>query len=182
MADIQKASGPDDPRRCQGVMATKGQCMNRAVEGGTMCLAHGGAKQLNAMNDAEVRNYRLKIWQSRLDRMVDSPAIKSLRDEIGILRIVLESQLNKCTDETDLILQSGRISDLVVKIEKLVVSCNKTEASLGQLMDKSTLLRFASAIVDVISDEIDDSDKLERISAKIMESLATNDSITAHVG
>ena len=58
--------------------------------------------------------------------------------------MILEEVLNKCKDSKDLILKSSVISDLVVKVEKLVSSCHKMEGSMGQLLDKSAILQFAA--------------------------------------
>jgi hypothetical protein len=144
--------------------------MNKAVEGGKNCLAHGGNRQLDAQEAGSLRNYRLTKFRSKVARMGDSPEIKSLRDEIGILRVIMEETINKCEDETDLLLESARITDLVFKIDKVVTSCHKLEGSMGQLLDKQAILQFASEVIDVIGDVLEGQDEnMEEISSRILE-------------
>jgi len=184
MADIEKCKDEADPNRCQGIMPTKGQCQNMAAktEGGKygqFCMAHGGNRFLQSEEKCSLRNYQLDKFKARLSRHADSPGIKSLRDEIAILRMVMEERLNRCKDETDLVLQSGPISDLVMKIDKIVGSCHKLEGSMGQLLDKQALLQFASEVVEIVCEEIEDEAQMERIGNKIMQAVGrdTNESV-----
>lgn len=162
----------DDPHRCQAVNA-RGQCWNQAVEHdgtfGTHCLAHGGNKQINAMKTSSKNNYRLTKWQAQLERHSGSDQLKSLRDEIGILRMILEEKLNQCQTNLDLMLHSHQISDLVVKIDKVVTSCHKLEGSMGQLLDKQAILQFAMVVIDIISTTLKDNpEAIDEISNKIL--------------
>lgn len=166
----------DDPMRCQAV-TNKGQCLNKAVIQGGNCLVHGGNKQLESKAKESIRNYRLAKFQTELNRHATSPKLKSLNDEVAILRMLLEEQLNQCNDMYDLTLKSHIISDLVVKIEKLVKSCHNLEASLGGLMDKTSLLAFATKVIEVISGQVDDEEILTKISDGIIATVKeSNDS------
>jgi hypothetical protein len=124
-----------------------------------------------------LRNYRLATFhlRARLEQLGVSPGIKSLRDEIAILRALLEQRLEQCKDTTDFILQSGPISDLKLKIEKLVASCHHLEGSMGQLLDKQAILQFASVVIDIISEELKDTkdgtEKIAIVGDRIMKSL-----------
>jgi len=174
MADnIQHMEYPEDPERCQGKSAI-GQCCNKGLmmDNGTRsqyCLAHGGSATNDSVNHTAYRNYQLTKFKARLERHATSPAIKNLRDEIGILRMMMEERLNKCTDENDLLMQSAGISDLAIKIEKVVGSCHKLEGSMNQLLDKQAILQFASEIITLIGDEVQDAKVIERITNKMME-------------
>lgn len=166
---IERVPYPEHPNRCTQVH-DRGQCLNMAVEGGTKCLAHGGHKELEALRNKSLRLFRLGQWQGRADAFTDHPNIKSLREEISILRILLEERFVRCKSEMDLILQSGPISDLILKIEKVVTSCHKLEASMGEHIEKAQLLIFASEVVKIISDLLgDDQEKLDAISFKILD-------------
>lgn len=164
----------DDPNRCQAVH-TNQQCPFLATETivdgkrSIYCARHEGASKVN---DKGIRNYRLTKWQSRLNDFVDSDQIKGLREEIGILRIVLEEILNKCQDSHELLLYSSKIGDTAMKIEKLVSSCHRLEFSAGSLLDKSALLQLASVTVTIISKYISDASTLDAISNEIIEMIA----------
>jgi hypothetical protein len=164
----------DSPTRCQSVSSRR-QCIYESVAGGTVCLAHGGVLIQKAQERQVVRQYQLRLFQSRLNEKADSPGLKTLRDEIGILRIVLEELLNKCELPVDIIIHAGRIESLALKIEKLVSSCHAIEKSSGKLLDKSAILQFASEVVDILSTHLSDlpngKDLLETISGEIIAAI-----------
>ena len=170
--DIHKIDYPEDPDRCQGVYAN-GQCPNKAVKGGTFCKMHGGSGQLRAQEKIRKSNYQLTRWQAQVDKMTDSSEIKSIRDEIGILRMVLEEKLNALTTPTDLLMSSRTIALLVDQIQKTVVSCHKLESSMGQLLDKQAIISFATELIAIIKEELDDQpEKMEAIANKIIATAA----------
>ena len=140
-----RRAAADDPRRCQAVTAT-GQCNLTAVEGGTYCIIHGGVGQVNRQKREATKNYRLTQWRARVADFSESSDVKSVREEIGILRLLMEETINRCATTTDLLLQSALISDLVSRIERTVSTCHKLESQMGQLMDKQAILRFASRV------------------------------------
>lgn len=170
--DIEKADGSADPYRCQAV-GGQGQCTNKGVKlddgYGAFCRVHGGNKTQEAFQAKKARNYRLTKYQAQLERHSDSSVIKSLREEIGILRMLMEERLNRCTDMAGLLLESQQISDLVLKIEKLVVSCHRLEGSLGQTLDKQAILQFASEIIAIIGTRLEGQEEIiEEISNDII--------------
>lgn len=162
---------PDDPNRCQCV-GKNGQCPYLSVPGQTRCHRHIGS-QLAIDEKKRVKQYRLQIWQERLDEFAESEQVKSLRDEIGILRLCMENLLNNCKSNMDLIMHSSKISDLAVKLEKLVCSANRLETNMGMLLDKSAALNFAGQIVNIISRHINDPGIIDEISDEIITALGS---------
>ena len=148
--------------------------MNLALPGCTFCICHGGGSQANANEQISKSNYQLTKWQAKLQRQRDSAGIKNLRDEIGILRMILEETLNQCGSEKDLILYSARISDLVSKVEKLVASCHKLEGSMGNLLDKGKILNFATQVVNIIGEVFDDPERIDLAADRILSILTNN--------
>lgn len=166
-----KRAAIDSPTRCQAVTRT-GQCPLEAMPGITKCIAHGGSITESNNKKEKIRNYILTKFQAQLERHSDSDNIKSLRDEIGILRFLLEEKLNQCKDNIDLVLQSVQISDLVLKIDKLVSSCHKLEGSMGNLLDKQALITFSGVIIRIISESLTGQEsKINEIADKIMSEL-----------
>ena len=184
--DEIKRCAPDDPNRCQAVVQGQGQCPNLAVPGTKYCKAHGGARAASRQEEASLKNYRIAraSFNQRAAEMANSSGLKSLRDEISLMRVLLEEHLNSCEDTNDLLLQSAIISDLILKIEKLVVSCNKLETSLGETLDKSQILHIAGKWIDSISEAVaglaytDDQKSLilEAVSGAILSELKEQDS------
>ena len=163
---LEKVKSEDEPQ-CQATVKT-GQCPFRALPGSEYCKMHQGGTKFACARDQQLRNYRLAKWQSRLNEFADNSNIKSLREEIGILRIILEETINKCQDTEELIIYSGKIADNVIKIEKLVSSCHRLELSLGVLLDKTVVLQIADTIIETIGKYITDSNILDKIGNEII--------------
>lgn len=140
---------PDDPERCQHV--GQNQCVHRRVEGTTVCIHHGGNLHAIHVDKVNARNYRLTKYQAQLDQKVDSAGIKSLREEIGLLRMLIEENIGSCEDTHDLLLKSGPIADLIFKVQQTVMACDKLERSMGQLVDLSAIMEFATEVVELIN-------------------------------
>lgn len=161
----------DDPSRCQANHA-KGQCSYQAIDGSKYCPMHGGNKAVEARKAQIVRQYNLAQWQARTEHFSDHDNVKSLRDEIGITRMLLENMITRCQDANDLLLFSSKISDLVGKIEKLVVSCNRLEGSMGMLLDKAAALNLAGQMVEIISRHVSDEQAIDSIAGEIAFAIA----------
>ncbi len=152
---------PEDPQRCQA-MASQGQCNLVRCENSEYCPVHGGAKKQKALAKQTYRNYQSKIYRERLNRFAEGNGLKSLRDEIGILRMMNEAILNRCETDHDLIMKSTPIANLVMQINTLVTSCQKMDVSLGTMMDKAQATQMMIEVIDIISKHVD-GDKLDAI-------------------
>ena len=157
--------------RCEST-GKDAQCPYCKVGGSNHCPRHGANSGLNVQKVERLRNYRLAKWKNRVGEFADSPGIKSLRDEIGILRLTLETMLESCNDSMELILYSQRISDLVMKIEKLVVSCDKLENRMGLLLDKKSVLYLAQRYVEIINEHVEDVETIDAISNEMVKATA----------
>ena len=144
-----------------------GQCKYEVVPDANKCYHHGGLPEKKAKDAASLSSYRLNLFQARLDQHIYDPNIKSLRGEIGILRMMIETRLNQCKDDYDLMLQSAAIAKLVTDANTLVTSCHRIETLTGQLLDKQQLAEFASGVVDIITQTCN-PDQAEDISNKIL--------------
>lgn len=169
---------PDSPDRCQSIYKN-GQCPFQKVEGTDYCKMHQGASKASCNPEKALRNYNLTKWQEKVNRFADSTQIKSLREEIGISRMILENIVNKCEDESDLLLYSTKISDHITKIEKVVASCHRLELSNGMLLDKNSILQIAGTITEIIGRYIQDSNILESISNEIVNTIVHTQTVKA---
>lgn len=170
----------DDPNRCRA-SAKNGQCPFRAVgtfdivkqiwEGPKCCPRHAAGAAAKSIQRKDTRMYNIGRWQSQLEQMVDHPKLKSNREEIGILRVLMQDTLNKCTDGTELVLQSGKLIELCNQITNAVKVCNSVELNLGQILDRTQAIAFIGAISEVISTYIQDPDILEALAEDLMGTL-----------
>lgn len=161
----------DDPNRCQQVIPSVGQCRCIAIEGQKFCESHGGFACRRTEEQRNLKNYRLAKWNARADELVESSQIKTLREEIAILRILIEENIKFCPDELTLIMKSPQISDMLMKVEKLVSSCTRIENQLSGVLDKTQALQLISEITEIISKNIEDDEILSKISDEIMTTL-----------
>jgi len=156
----EKITTPDDPRRCQGDVNVSGQrfgqCEFVSIPGTNKCKYHQNHTLKSDMKKEELRKYNLGKWQQRVGQMANTDDLKSLTEEIGILRVLLENVMARCTDEMQLELQSVRISDLALKIEKLIKSCHFMELQTGKLLSKSQVIILAGRILGVLTEVIRD--------------------------
>ncbi len=152
--------------------AGQSQCINLSVEGTDKCnLHHGPLAAWNAKKEVK-RQYNITKWQGRIEGFSDHEGVKTLRDEIGILRLLMETTLNLCKDEHDLLLYSNKISDLVMKVESTVKSCHKLESAMGMLLDRAAALQFSGEIIEIIARRIpNDEELVQLIAADIAKSL-----------
>lgn len=167
---MDRVEREDDPRRCQSVYK-HGQCPYRAVEHGTMCPMHGGGSQERAHTKKVMEQYNLAMWQARTQEFASHDKVKTLRDEVGLLRVVLENVVQKCNDSNQLLIYSSKIADLIMKVEKLVVSMNRLEASTGMLLDKSAALHLAGQMVEIITKYVNDPVAIDQIAADIARTI-----------
>jgi hypothetical protein len=128
---------------------------------------HGGVMEARAIETKSANMYRLAKFGSRVSELASNTQVKGLREEIGILRMMLEERLNMCKDSEEMLLYAGPISELVIKIEKVVGTCHRLEESMGQLLDKQQIIQFAEGVIKSISEEITDPQLLARLAAKI---------------
>lgn len=163
---------PGDPEQCQSG-GKQGQCPYKKMPGYEYCQRHGGPGALKQDEREAVRTYRLHAYQNRVNELADDGKIKSLREEIGITRMLLEAVINSCESESQLIIQCHKISDLVMKLEKLVSTCNNLEMKMGILLDRNAIIQIGSIIVGIVSDFITDPQQREDVSKQILEAVAT---------
>lgn len=158
---------PDAPDRCQATHV-KGQCRYKAMDGSKYCPMHGGNKAQASIANQVQRQYQLAKWQDSTDAFADEDQVKSLRGEIGITRLLLQETVGRCKNSGELLMYSGKIGDLISKIEKLVVSCHRLETNLGMTLDKSKVLDLAAQFVEIIGKHISDDATINAISTEIV--------------
>lgn len=161
----------DDPERCEGLTHQGNQCQYKRVPGRKVCECHGGVTSIKAQERKGLYNFRVSQFKARISDFATNPALKSLREEIGVLRMLLETAVNRCSDEHELLLASSSINQMVLNIERLVASCHKLEINLGQLLDRNKAVQLAEELVTIITSELDDETAIARIASKIGDAM-----------
>lgn len=161
----------ESPDRCQMVVGGKYQCSNKVVEGSQYCPSHGGASVATARKRQALQNYQLSVYNARFMQSAEekrgSSEIKSLRDEIALTRALLEDLLNRCDSPLKMELQQGNILKHLETVEKLVRSAHKLELEMQQLLDREQIIAFGKAVINIISDIVQDQSMITEIASRI---------------
>lgn len=171
----------NDPLRCQSNNST-GQCEYRVIKlpnGGISkyCPRHTPGKMTRSSN------YRFNAqFLPRINELSDNPQLKSLTEEIALMRMTLEVIVNRCKDDLQLTLEADRISKMVGEINKLVVSCHKLEEATGQVLNKTIVVNIGSMMVNILSKYIENKDILDKVGEEIYAAIETSASPTSDVG
>lgn len=160
----------DSPERCEAVTSTRGQCLNRQVEGSKFCPAHGGNRAGAKHAKERVRLFHLEKWQQRVNELEDNPALKTLTAELSIVRMMIEQKLKMCKDDLDLQRHSQGLVQLLGQAERLAVAANKLDIQNGQMLDTNQAIAWAKVIIDIIAPYLQSEEDLTEVSEQILKS------------
>lgn len=156
----------DDPLRCQAIFRN-GQCPYGACQDSKYCVMHGGHSGLLNGKKRATHDYKIQLWQDRVDELVDSSHIKNLRGEIGILRMTLEQILNQVKTPAQFPIFSDKIQSVARDLKGLVESCQKIEERNKELLSKTEVFNIADAVIALVSEYITDPDQLAEAGDKL---------------
>lgn len=171
---------PDDPERCER-MHVQGQCSYKRIPGSPFCAQHTSGQAHAAHEKTAARHYLAAQWRAQVGTFADDDKIKSLRTEIGILRLLLQKTMERCRSDNDLLMRSSSIGELILKIEKLVVSCHKLDTNLGETLDKGQLSLFGNTIIAIVSEFINDPQVLGKFAERLVKAIKDLGSAEARV-
>jgi len=172
-SQIERIAYEDDPRRCQATIPSRGQCNLVAVEGGTNCICHGGWRDMQSQKASRIKRYKIARYQARVNSLTDSSSIKSLRDEIAIVRLLIQNHLDFTTnDDSHLLMFSSVIRRLIHTVESLAISCAIIENKLLAFMDTNNAIEMAHDLVASVRKHNPDHTVTAEIRDEITESIA----------
>lgn len=172
MSNMTRVRDLEDPNRCtHDPKDGSGQCMMVSVEGGNRCLPHGGGRQLEVAKKAQIRAYAKNRWSAEIQANANDSEIKSLREELGISRIMLNQILDRCKDSHDLLLMSGPIDTFLKTINLIQKTSHAIEKDLQSMIGPDALAEFANELFDIIMEEVTDANVVDRISLKLGRAL-----------
>lgn len=149
----------DDPNRCQSTFAN-GQCPYKAAEYSKYCMMHGGNKAAESQAKRASHDYKVQLWQERIDGFSGSANVKNLRGEIGVLRMTMENTLNLIKTPQQFPLYADKLQGLARDLKGLVEVAQKIEERNKELLSKTEVFNIADAAIAIISKYITDPDDL----------------------
>ncbi len=166
---MKYVTDPADPRRCKGNFHHE-QCWQIAEYGCDFCIAHGGRSKSQF---EEKRLYQLADLDNRrrLAELSGDDRIKSLREEIGLLRILIERTMNAARTPAELLSYSTSLNSMFLTAQKLVKSCHELEQSTGELLSKQAVIKLGQKICEIVIEELQGIEGHEEIIDRIVNRL-----------
>lgn len=162
---------PDSKDRCQS-LAFKGnqQCPYKACEGSKYCARHAANASRPDAKKAEAL-YMVGRYRERINKQATSGKLKTLSEEVAILRMTLEAKLESLSDDVQLLMQAGQITEMVREIAKTVKSCHDLEVALNTVLDRTQAETWLIKVSEIATKYIVDPDLVEMMAEEMMESL-----------
>lgn len=143
--------------RCKASTAHS-QCHFEAVEGSDYCIMHGGNSKKKAIYSSTNAVFL---------KMKNISAFHSLSEEIAIIRTLIETKLNVCQDENDLLMQSDAIANMVKNLRELIVASSSITLKMGDVLTAEQAHDMVANIITIISNHVTDTEVLENLSKDI---------------
>lgn len=155
--------------RCQ---ASKGdhQCIEPVVPGTQYCERCG--KSRKALSTESIRQYNLASAEVRakFEHFLDQPGLRSLREEIALVRILIERLYNRVEgNDTLLLSNAAQLNQLFLTLERLVKTTHQQEQSLGELLTRDQVVALARQFVEIVIDEIAHFEGYEAVADRIVD-------------
>jgi hypothetical protein len=150
----------------------EGQCTRLSIEGSDFCIVHAKVSKADA-HKKRVQHYLLSNpeLQTRLNRQASVEEVRSLREEIHLARVMVETRLDLIEDgdRGAMLAAFSNVNTYLQTIEKLVSSCHRMEVSLGTLLSKASIFTLGQEIVSILADELQGIEGYEEIVDRISE-------------
>jgi len=160
MAKLQRV-GPDHPEACQGNTGN-GPCCYKRDDNSLYCSIHGGGSSSAAGERRELQNYKLNsAFAGRAQDFSNSPRIKSLTDEIAILRTSLETVFNGIKNENEMLLYVDKLDKLATSISKLIMNLQNIQEKNKELLGREVVMSIFDQILEKIVVRVGDPDVIK---------------------
>lgn len=157
-------------QRCQH-SGPKGQCNHQTVDGSEFCLRHSD-------ESARLRGYYLSDTglRERFDHMAGSECLGTVRDEVILLRALINERLDLARTEADKIVAFQTIHPALSTLNKLVESLSKLELQTDVVLAKTALTELSDDIVTILIEELSAlpnyTDIVDRVAQRISDKIA----------
>jgi hypothetical protein len=160
--------------RCEFTYS-QGQCSEEALEGERYCRLHIHIDP--DKHQKRLYNLLKYKYRTRYEQIGDHEALRSLRDEVAIAKMMLEETLNNIQNDSEFAASRGELAQQLATVEKLVASMIKMETSLGSLLAKPTLLKIAGEMVQILLEKLRDIPNhellIDEISVAILKTIGS---------
>lgn len=176
----ERAEG-DDPR-CEAVNVQGATCPYKPVPGSMYCSHHGGRAHELAKVERQKSLYSFHQTQylQQIEAIESNPRSRSLRDEIGLTRIILQRIIDTCESDNDYILRSGEIQSVIKTLESLMKTAFVLDKETKELMTRDEAKQLAAKLLSTLATCVKNYQQREDQRSKvIIAAIGSNDLATA---
>lgn len=150
--------------QCQDVSRGR-QCPNEAVVGFNRCDVH---LQKNQRHRYDRHMYHLKqAQQERLAQFKGHDESRSLQNEIALTRSMIQTIYDGINSDTDMLANVPALSELFLKLERLLKTSHQIEKETGALLGKDVVILLSQELFQIISEELKEVPGFEEILRRI---------------
>jgi uncharacterized protein YunC (DUF1805 family) len=158
-----------DTRRCQS-SSHKGQCTEISVLGTDHCVKHTNLEKVNAVR---TRKYFLSTAdQSLYEHYADDNQLTSLRDEIAILRMMMQNTLSTAQSEVERVNAYSKVNYFILSLERVMKTCISLEMKLNELVGKAALMRLGQQLCQILVNRLTGVPNYEQLIDAIIKDMA----------
>ncbi len=172
--DVDGRSVKDYPQ-CMRIKRNGERCKKQVVKSKDLCSVHGGKA---AIKHGMCSRYTFGRLQESVDKFRNDPDLKSLKDEVALLRVLLqdnmtrfESALSNVGNDEDALASSAGMTDLIMKnvegIRRAVMSLVQIEDGLNLRLDVTQVHAMVVQITTIVKHEVRDEETRERIVERL---------------
>ncbi len=153
-----------DDAVCEAVLPNGKQCHFAAEDGKRHCRKH---------RHLEKSNFDYAVG-AELPNIPDSQ-LYDLTAETRLLKRLVAGRAALLTDSDSLIIYSGHVADLVSRVHKLTEGSLKLEKEKGDLISRTEALALVGTLMQIVADEVDDTNILDNIYHRLEELIGQTD-------
>lgn len=146
---------------------TRGRCDLDSVEGSQFCAKHS--------NEADrIKGYRLSSpeLRERFEHHSRSDLFSSLRQEIDLLRAMIEDRVSQADTPAERIAAFNAVRPALVDVVKCVETLSKLERQNNIVLGKEALSWLSKEIINILIGELEQVQGYERIVDRVAQRIS----------
>lgn len=111
--------------------------------------------------------------KERMDRHSTSKLIESVREEVVLVRSLIEERRNFAQTQAEKIKVFPEIIDATSKLERLVTSLARLERQTSQVLEKPAIQKLGKRIVEILTGNLDNLPDRDSVIDRIAKEIAS---------
>lgn len=155
--------------KCTGIVKSTGKrCKKDPIAGTLFCGKHTRSPGGRPTTTGKQSKYTCEALGGSIDKFRNDPDIKCLRDEVAVLRALLENIMGKLVDDpTQLADVSPALMELCNNIGKQVERLVKIEDGLKLNVSVVDIHMMVNQVVEILTEEIGEESVLEKLKKRL---------------